>query len=126
VVQPLVEHEPAACSVLGYVEVRAALVRAGFKDRPRRLTAAGYDRAVEQFERDWPNYLRMPVTEELLQAASNLARVHLLRAYDAFHLATLIALKDLVPDIVTVSTWDPALALAAEAEGFSLAHEVIT
>jgi predicted nucleic acid-binding protein len=68
----------------------------------------------------------MPVTEELLQAASNLARVHLLRAYDAFHLATLIALKDLVPDIVTVSTWDPALALAAEAEGFSLAHEVIT
>ena len=125
VVQPLVEREPAACIALGYVEIRATLVRARFRDNPRRLSAPGYDRALADFEADWVNYSRLPVTDDLLIAAGELASSRLLRAYDAVHLAAAIRLRELVPDTVLISTWDGALADAAVAEGFPLAHEVI-
>jgi hypothetical protein len=126
VVQAEIEQESAVCSTLAYVEVRATLARAGFRESPRRLSNAGYRRAVQIFEEDWPNYVRLPVSEELLWAAGSLARTHLLRAYDAVHLAAALALHERVPDRVILSTWDHDLALAAQAEGLSLAHEVTT
>jgi uncharacterized protein len=124
VVQGELEREPIASSVLSYVEVRATLARAGFRETPRRLTRAGYNRAIQEFESDWPSYVRLPVTEELIQSAAELARTHLLRAYDAVHLATALALSEQIPDRLLVSTWDQELATAAEAAGLSLAHEV--
>jgi predicted nucleic acid-binding protein len=112
--------------MLGYLEVRSALARARFKDNPRRLTPSGYDRALRNFEADWLNYVRAPVTNDLIQLAGNLTSRYYLRAYDALHLATAMALVELVSDSVLVSTWDTDLAAAAQAEGLSLAHEVTT
>jgi predicted nucleic acid-binding protein len=126
VIQRLVESEPAACSELGYAEVRSTLVRVAFKENPRRISSAGFALAESTFEEDWPNYFRIPVTSELIREAGQLARVHILRAYDAVHLATALALRNVVPDNVMVSTWDSELDTAAVAAGLSLAHEVST
>jgi hypothetical protein len=123
-VQGEIERELAVCSVLGYVEVRATLARAPFRENPRRLSNAGFQRVSREFDDDRPNYLRIPISDELLGAAAELSRTHLLRAYDAVHLATALALRERVPDQVLVSTWDVDLAAAARAEGLSLAHEV--
>ena len=123
IVQLELERESAVCSVLTYVEVRSTLARAAFKDNPRRLSNAGYERAARVFESDWLNYIRLPLSEDLLRLAGNLARAYLLRAYDSIHLASAIALKERVPDKVLVSTWDKELA-AASSEGFDLAYEV--
>ncbi len=126
VVQHEIEFEPTLCSVLGSVEVRAALARARCSVNPRRLTGPGYERVVTAFQADWFNYVKIPVTDELVSAAGLLARAHLLKAYDAVHLATALALQERVLDKVFVSTWDKELAAAAEVEGLSLAHEVTT
>jgi predicted nucleic acid-binding protein len=124
VVQPLIEREPAACVTVGFVEVHATLARARYRENPLRLSERGYQRAIATFGADWVNYFRLPVTHELLQIAGELARRHVIRAYDAVHLAAAIGLRELVPDTVLVSTWDTQLAEAAMAEGLSLAHEV--
>ena len=124
VVQTELEREPSVCSVLTYVEVRSTLARAAFKENLRRLSNAGYERALRVFESDWVNYIRLPLSEDLLRLAGNLARTYLLRTYDALHLASALALRERVPDEVLVSTWDNELADAAQREGLTLAHEV--
>ena len=46
--------------------------------------------------------------------------------HDAVHLATALVVSDSSGEELLISTWDRDLALAAEAEGLSLAHEVTT
>jgi glutamate formiminotransferase len=68
----------------------------------------------------------VPLTDTTMADAIALAREtgralaerHALRAYDAVHLASALALAD--PDVV-VATWDQNLRAAAAAEGFTVA-----
>jgi len=112
------------CSALGLVEVRSGLARARFKDSPPRLSNAGYLRSLSMLAADWPNYVRASVSDDLVRHAANLAERHLLRAYDAMHLATALFVRDRLPGRLEVSTWDKDLARAASTESLALAHEV--
>ena len=123
--QAIESAERTATVALAYVEVRAALARARFREAPPRLDADTYPRAVADFERDWAGYFRLNVTGGLIASAASLAEKHRLRAYDAVHLACAVLLKaDGLPEGLALSTWDLNLAEAARAEGLALAHEV--
>ena len=113
-------------SPIAEVEVRSRLARARYTDNPRRLrTDAEYDRVRTAFIEDWRRrrYFRIRLARPLLESASFLVEKHRLRGYDGIHLASLVTLTPMLPE-VAISTWDRELAAAAVAEGFSLAHEV--
>ena len=113
-------------SPIAEVEVRSRLARARYTDNPRRIrTDAAYDRVRTAFMEEWRHrrYYRLRLTRSILESASSLVEKHRLRGYDGIHLASLVALAAMLPD-VTMSTWDKELAAAALNEGLSLAHEV--
>jgi uncharacterized protein len=96
----------AASSILSYPEGRAALAAAR---RGRRLSAAGYGRAREEFESLQSELVLVGIDDPLARRAGELAEEHELRGYDAVHLATALALG---ADI-TLVTWDEDLRRAA-------------
>ncbi len=113
-IRQLVERaELVATSVVAYPEARAALAR---QRREGGLTSAGYDRAKNDFERDWPRYLAVEVSEAVYRSAGDLAEKHHLRGFDSLHLASYLSLcRDGAPQI-RFSAFDEALNRAARKE----------
>jgi predicted nucleic acid-binding protein len=113
-VRELVERsELVATSVVAYAEARAALAR---QRREGGLTAAGYDRAKADFERDWPRYLTIEVSEAVYRSAGDLAEKHHLRGFDSLHLASYLALYREGARQTRFSAFDEALNRAARKE----------
>lgn len=113
------EADSISCSSIAYAEVRAGLARA---KREARINEVGYAQARHDFQQDWRKYVRIPPSNRLIRFAGDLAEKHALRGYDAVHLASALTLRERVPDIITISTWDNELGRAAALEGFPLAH----
>ncbi|MDR3361044.1 MAG: type II toxin-antitoxin system VapC family toxin [Bifidobacteriaceae bacterium] len=78
-------------SPLAYVEVAAALAMA---ERQERLTAEDRSQAWAGFAAIWPDVHQVDLTAELLAQAADLARSQSLRAYDAVHCASALAVSD--------------------------------
>ncbi|HEY3124610.1 MAG TPA: type II toxin-antitoxin system VapC family toxin, partial [Thermoanaerobaculia bacterium] len=113
-VRELVERsELVATSVVAYAEGRAALAR---QRREGGLTAAGYDRAKADFERDWPRYLTIEVSEAVYRSAGDLAEKHHLRGFDSLHLASYLVLYREGARQTRFSVFDEALNRAARKE----------
>lgn len=125
--------EVVAISEIGFVEARSAFAR---REREGTFSEEGHDREVRRLRRDFDEgYLVCPVTAEVVARAGVLARKHALRAYDAVHLATALALRDearevrderaeqsaeneeAVITVVELLTYDSPLAEAARKEG---------
>jgi predicted nucleic acid-binding protein len=99
-------------SRLLYPEARAAAAamhRSG-RMRTRRLPAT-----VEEMEALHAGLKVIALDGELARTAGDLAERHALRAADAVHLASALAID--VPGDLVVATWDRELAAAAVAEG---------
>lgn len=109
------EASTLTTSTLTVVEVRTALVRAARSSRitTRAFSAAKSTVAVLVAQLDFVEPAR-----DVLDHAAELAERHALRAYDAVHLASALALGD--PEVV-VATWDRDLRAAASAEGLTIA-----
>lgn len=113
-VRELVERsELVTTSVVAYAEARAALAR---QRRDGGLTATGYDRAKADFERDWPRYLTIEVSEAVYRSAGDLAEKHHLRGFDSLHLASYLALYREGARQTRFSAFDEALNRAARKE----------
>jgi predicted nucleic acid-binding protein len=113
-VRRLVERaELVATSVVAYAEARAALAR---QQREGGLTAAGYDRAKADFERDWPRYLTIEVSEAVYRSAGDLAEKHHLRGFDSLHLASYLSLYSEGARQIRFSAFDEAMNRAARRE----------
>ena len=113
-IRELVERaEIVATSVVAYPEARAALAR---QRREGGLTSAGYDRARNDFERDWPRYLTVEVSEAVYRSAGNLAEKHRLRGFDSLHLASYLSLYRAGARQIRFSSFDEALDRAARKE----------
>lgn len=104
----------AACSVLAYPEGMAALASA---HRGGRLDADGLADASGELEALQEEMLLVGVDRQLTRHAGELAQQHLLRGYDAVHLASALALGT----ETTLITWDRDLALAAANVGLGIA-----
>ncbi|ASR55593.1 type II toxin-antitoxin system VapC family toxin [Cellulomonas sp. CW35] len=100
-----------ATSRLADAEVRALLAggrRAGVIDT--RVERA----ALAQWDRLWPALHVVELHEPVTAGAATLVGYHALRAADALHLASALALRS---DELVVVAWDEHVAAAARAEG---------
>lgn len=108
------ESEMIATSIATRAEVAAALakaVRGGLvtEDRARR--------AQRSFTGDWPDLVRVPVTEALVERAETLAWDQGLRGYDAVQLASALAWQESVGTEIVLATFDQQLWEAAPKVG---------
>jgi predicted nucleic acid-binding protein len=104
-----------ATSAIAYVEVHSAL---GRRRRGGDLSPADFRRSTREFEEGWERYVRVDVADPLVREAARLAVEHLLRAYDAIHLASALAVR--VGGGTMFASWDDDLDSAAAGEGFPL------
>jgi predicted nucleic acid-binding protein len=71
-------------SLLAYAETRAALARLR---RDGALTASKFSLAKREFEKEWPAYFAVEVTDVLCRAAGGMAERYRLRGVDSLHLS---------------------------------------
>jgi predicted nucleic acid-binding protein len=96
------------------VEMTAAIAR---RRRLGSLTIAQAGTALNEFRLDFAQHYRIvEITIPLLRHASQLADLHVLRAYDAVQLAAVLDIHRLDPSLILLSA-DADLNAAAVAEG---------
>ena len=101
-------------ALLSRAEVEAALAKAV------RLQALSQEEglaSLQVFRNEWPDLLRVQVTEMVVAQAGNLAWDHGLRGYDAVHLAAASAWQGALGERVTLATFDKQLWSTAESTG---------
>lgn len=100
------EAEAVATAVISRAEVAAALarsVRLGIVDEN------GGRRAQRRFVREWPDLVRVPITEGVVARAESAAWEYGLRGYDAVQLAAALTWQDAIGGSVTLATFDRSL-----------------
>ncbi len=97
---------------LARVEARSALARMA---RGGRLTARGLGHTRESLAQLWAGLGVIEVSPDIIERATLLSDEHGLRAYDAVHLASALAVSDAEPP--SALCWDRELRAAAEREG---------
>lgn len=101
-----------AASRVAYPEVAAALAR---RRAGGQITTGDTHRALGALEAAWGDVLIVDLAERL---AAELAVRHVLRGFDAVHLAAAVTLRDAVgTDGVAFSSFDDELNRAAVSEG---------
>lgn len=111
------DSEMTATSIVSRAEVAAALakaVRAGLvKDEVAQ-------NAQRKFAGDWPDLVRVAVTESLVERAEGLAWEHGLRGYDAVQLASALTWQESVGEEIVLATFDQQLWQAAKRSGLTV------
>jgi predicted nucleic acid-binding protein len=108
------EAEAVGTVVVSRAEVTAALAKAA---RLKVLTRAGAQSADRRFRQDWPDFVRLPVGEPLLERAARLAWDSALRGFDAVQLAAGILWQEALQAEVEFITFDRHLWTAAGRAG---------
>lgn len=134
-VQHAVESaESVAASAVAYPEARSAFARL---ERDGHLSPEEHRAIVADLDGEWPSYEVVDVTRGVAGIAGALAARHLLRGFDAVHLASAVILKAArgifsretsergeseMPPEVRLMTYD--VSLLAAARGEDLAYEM--
>lgn len=108
------DAELIATSIVSRAEVASGLAKAV---RVGLMTEARARRAHRSFARDWPDLVRVPVTEALVERAEALAWDHGLRGYDAVQLASALAWQESAGTEILLATFDRQLWEAASKAG---------
>ena len=108
------ESEMTATSIVSRAEVAAALAKAA---RTGLVTHDIARNAQRSFAGDWPDLVRVPVTEALVERAEALAWEHGLRGYDAVQLASALTWQESVGEEIVLATFDQQLWEAARQAG---------
>jgi predicted nucleic acid-binding protein len=106
--------EVVATSLVSRAEVAAALAKAV------RLGMVEIERgrkAQRTFASQWPDIVKIPVTEALVSRAEALAWDHALRGYDAVQLASALTWQESVGVAITLATFDRHLWEAGKRAG---------
>ena len=104
-------------ALISRAEVAAALAKAVRVDA---LTWQEALTCLQVFRGEWPNLMRVQVTETVVTVADTFAWEHGLRGYDAVHLAAASLWQDTMGEQVTFSTFDRRLWEAARGIGLAL------
>jgi len=110
------EAELIATSIVTYAEMRSAFAR---KLRFGDITAVARNRFKEQFELGWESFQIVPIEEDTVKRAGELAETHGLKGFDAVHLASANILGSRFGK-VTFACFDAELSRAASACGMEL------
>ena len=108
------ESDMIATSIVTRAEVAAAFAKAA---RTGLLSQDRARSAQRSFAGDWPDLVRVPVTEALVERAETLAWDHGLRGYDAVQLASALAWQESVGTEIVLATFDQQLWEAAPQAG---------
>jgi predicted nucleic acid-binding protein len=108
------QAEMLATSIVTRAEVSAGLAKAV---RARIVTSDVARNAQRSFAREWPDLLRVPVTEALVERAEGLAWEHGLRGYDAIQLAAALTWQESAGEEIVLATFDQQLWDAAKRMG---------
>jgi hypothetical protein len=111
------ESEMTATSIVSRAEVAAALAKAA---RTGIVTQEVARNAHRTFAGDWPDVVRVPATEALVERAEGLAWEHVLRGYDAVQLASALTWQESVGEEIVVVTFDQQLWEAAKRTGLKV------
>jgi len=106
--------EMTATSIVSRAEVSAALAKAA---RTGLVTQDVARNAGRSFAGDWPDLVRVPITEALVERADTLAWEHGLRGYDAVQLASALTWQESVGEEIALATFDQQLWKAATRTG---------
>lgn len=101
-------------SRITYVEAHSAFARARATSR---LSRAKHEQVQTAFERLWARMAIVAVDEPLVDRAAALARAHVLRAYDAVHLAAAAQIAEGAP--LAFACFHRELRTAALREGLA-------
>jgi predicted nucleic acid-binding protein len=105
-----------ATSLVSRAEVAAALARAA---RGGLLAERDARRVQRTFAAEWPDFIRLPVTEAVVMRAQALAWDHSLRGYDAIQLASGLNWQESVGADILFATFDRPLWKAAREAGLT-------
>ncbi len=100
-------------SCVAYPEALSAFAR---RHRDHDLDDNGFYRVVEGFQRDWSGLIVVEVQQAL---AGRMAMRHVIRGFDAVHLAAALSVYDMVPTLEFTS-FDDRLNQAAAQEGLTV------
>jgi predicted nucleic acid-binding protein len=117
------QAEMTATSIISRAEVAAGLAKAV---RARIVMDDVAKRAQRSFAGDWPDLLRISVTEALVERADSLAWVHGLRGYDAVHLASALTWQESAGEEIVLATFDQQLWEAGKRTGLRPWPEQLT
>lgn len=107
--------EAVATSRVAYPETLSAFTR---RKEEGDLDLDTLELLQESLDSDWASFVLLPLRE---RRAGSLAVKHVLRGFDAVHLAAISELREiLVEDTVLFSSFDGRLVRAARAEGIPL------
>lgn len=109
--------ELAATSIVTRAEVAAALAKAV---RLGLVTDAVARDAQRRFAGEWSDFVRMPVTEGLVDRAEAVAWEYGLRGDDAIHLASALTWQQSVGEEIVLATFDRQLWDAAKSTGLTV------
>ena len=104
-------------ALISRAEVAAALAKAV---RVGALFEAGAWNALKAFRRDWPDVVRLPISDQVVVRADTMAWEYGLRGYDAIHLAAAAVWQEALRQEITLASYDRALWDAAVQMGFSV------
>jgi predicted nucleic acid-binding protein len=108
------EADAVGTVLITLAEVGAALAKAA---RLGVLDAKDAETAVARLREEWPDLIRLPITEPLLHRAVDLAWEFGLRGYDAVQLAAAQAWQEVMEETVMLVTFDRHLWDAAPRAG---------
>lgn len=106
--------EMIGTALISRAEVAAALAKAVRMDALTREDALA---SLQVFRNEWPDLVRVQVTEMVIARADTFAWEHNLRGYDAVHLAAASLWQDAMGEQVTLSTFDRRLWAVIERVG---------
>ena len=112
-----------ATGVISRAETSAAFakaVRIGILDRENVW------QALQDFRAEWPDYIRLPVSEATVVKADQLAWELNLRGYDSVHLAIAVTWEDTLREEVELVTFDQQLWQAAQQIGLKVSPRNLT
>ena len=104
----------AGTALITRAEVAAALAKAV---RVGALTQEEASASLQVFRQEWPDLVRVQVTETVVARADRLAWDYDLRGYDAVHLAAATFWQETMGEPVTMTTFDRRLWQAADQVG---------
>jgi predicted nucleic acid-binding protein len=110
------DSEMTATSIVSRAEVAAAFARAVRAGIVKGEIARS---AQRRFAGDWPDVVRVPVTESLTERAEGLAWEHGLRGYDAVQLASALTWQESVGEPIVLATFDQQLWEAGRRTGLT-------
>jgi len=110
------DAEMLASSIIAYAEMRSAFAR---RRRSRDLSIDDLVRIKSKFEQDWKEIEALQLDDRTVRRAGELAETYSLRGFDAIHLASAEALRDIFAPI-TFACFDSDLSRAATACGMPL------